>query len=425
MNTTDGIYADFRKVEQGMKLYMKLSQPVAYATIKLIQFLARAVKENIFDKDMVENFSKFIKATNGEYTIYRMPYINELSREQAVENAKNYLDKAGIKYCVMDSVNDNDKALHISVARKDEQKFNVMFTDYLKEQLSGGKKTAADLINLTDGRTTIISIPDAALDIMKNALTKVNANFAELPDLIPDDGEKQLRIANADINITKECYEAYRRSVMKKQPEASDIPDMKIFSEEDYIDTARETPTEYIKDALSVEMSEKLKKYEQMDSGEMEKEVMKWEFEIKDSKCMECQALRANMAYTEISIDRQTLVRGNSSSLIIDLENKFPNYFFARIPGTYGKGIQILMLPKNQVFKVNGEKKERYIAFANNQRKVKVFNCDGSREYELSSGKALHDIFDEHGKQKNMQKDLNKSVTSAFENVVPKAAPVK
>lgn len=54
---------------------------------------------------------------------------------------------------------------------------------------------------------------------------------------------------------------------------------------------------------------------------------MKWEFEIKDSKCMECQALRANMAYTEISIDRQTLVRGNSSSLIIDLENKFPNYF--------------------------------------------------------------------------------------------------
>lgn len=212
---------------------------------------------------------------------------------------------------------------------------------------------------------------------------------------------------------------------MKKQPEASDIPDMKIFSEEDYIDTARETPTEYIKDALSEEMSEKLKKYEQMDSGEMEKEVMKWEFEIKDSKCMECQALRANMAYTEISIDRQTLVRGNSSSLIIDLENKFPNYFFARIPGTYGKGIQILMLPKNQVFKVNGEKKERYIAFANNQRKVKVFNCDGSREYELSSGKALHDIFDEHGKQKNMQKDLNKSVTSVFENVVPKAAPVK
>ena len=201
MNTTDGIYADFRKVEQGMKLYMKLSQPVAYATIKLIQFLARAVKENFFDKDMVENFTKFAKATNGEFSIYRMPYINELTREQAVENAKNYLDKAGIKYCVMDSVNDNDKALHISVARKDEQKFNVMFTDYLKAQLSGGEKSAEDLINLTDGKTTIISIPDAALDTMKNALTEVNVNFAELPDLVPGDGEKQLRIASVDLML--------------------------------------------------------------------------------------------------------------------------------------------------------------------------------------------------------------------------------
>lgn len=53
------------------------------------------------------------------------------------------------------------------MARKDEQKFNVMFTDYLKAQLSGGEKTADDLINLTDGKTTIISIPDAALDTMK------------------------------------------------------------------------------------------------------------------------------------------------------------------------------------------------------------------------------------------------------------------
>ena len=94
-----------------------------------------------------------------------MPYKAELSREQAIDRAKNYLDKAGIKYCVMDSVNDKDNALHISVMRKDEQKFNVMFTDYLKEQLSGGEKTAEDLINLTDGKTTIISIPDTSSDV--------------------------------------------------------------------------------------------------------------------------------------------------------------------------------------------------------------------------------------------------------------------
>lgn len=118
MSITDGIYADINKVKGGLKVYMALSQPVAYATIKLIQFLARSVKENYFNKDMVENFTKFAKATNGEFSIFRMPYMSELSREQAIDNAKNYLDNAGIKYCIMDSVNDKDNALHISVAKR-------------------------------------------------------------------------------------------------------------------------------------------------------------------------------------------------------------------------------------------------------------------------------------------------------------------
>lgn len=39
MNTTDGIYADFRKVEQGMKLYMKLSQPVHMQLLSLYNSL--------------------------------------------------------------------------------------------------------------------------------------------------------------------------------------------------------------------------------------------------------------------------------------------------------------------------------------------------------------------------------------------------
>lgn len=170
----------------------------------------------------------------------------------------------------MDSVNDKDNALHISVARKDEQKFNVMFTDYLKEQLSGGEKNADDLVNLTDGKTTIISIPDASLDIMKNALTEVNVNFAELPDLVPDDGEKQLRIASADLNVTKQCYEAYRRSLMKNKPEEA-AAEMKVFSEEDYTDGAKETTEQYMKNSVSDELKEKLQKYEKFDADEMEK----------------------------------------------------------------------------------------------------------------------------------------------------------
>ena len=420
MNITDGIYADINKIKGGLKVYMALSQPVAFATLKLIQFLARAVKENFFDKDMVENFTKFAKSTNGEFSIYRMPYMSELSREEAINNAKNYLDNAGIKYCVMDSVNDKDNALHISVAKKDEQKFNVMFTDYLREQLSGGEKTEEDLVNLTDGKTTIISIPDAALDIMKNALTEVNVNFAELPDLVPDDGEKQLRIASVDLNVAKQCYEAYRRSLMKTKQET---PEMKIFTEDDYLDTARETTEQYMENSVSDELNKKLQEYEKMDAGAMEKEIMKWDFEIKDSKGFECQALRNNMAFSEISIDKETLVDKNP--LNEQLGRKFPNHFFATIPGT--KGQQIVMLPKNQVFKVNDADKDRYVAFVNNQRPVKVFFKNGEIDTDgtYKTGKDLFRKFDRHDKGLDVQKNITKSVSDVIENVVPKAAPVK
>ena len=115
MNITDGIYTDFRKLEQGVKLYMKISQPIAYATLKLVQFLARSVKEKYFSQDMVENFAKFMKTTNGEFSIYRMPYVSDITRETAIENAKNYLDKAGIKYCIMDSVNDKDNQVQVVI----------------------------------------------------------------------------------------------------------------------------------------------------------------------------------------------------------------------------------------------------------------------------------------------------------------------
>ena len=425
MNITDGIYTDFRKLEQGIKLYMKISQPIAYATLKLVQFLARSVKEKYFSQDMVENFAKFMKTTNGEFSIYRMPYVSTITRENAIENAQNYLDNAGIKYCVMDSVNDKDNALHISVAREDEQKFNVMFTDYLKEQLSGGEKNADDLVNLTDGKTTIISIPDASLDIMKNALTEVNVNFAELPDLVPDDGEKQLRIASADLNVTKQCYEAYRRSLMKNKPEEA-AAEMKVFSEEDYTDGAKETTEQYMKNSVSDELKEKLQKYEKFDADEMEKELMKWDTIIKDSKGFECQALRSNMAYSEISIDWKTLI--NDNPINNQMERKFPKFIFATIPDTQGQ--QIVMLPKNQVFKVENE--ERYIAFVNNQKKVRAYNINGNKlEFDpgetYPTGKDLLKKFDV--KETNPERTA-KAMAETTENVtpdipIPKEAPVK
>ena len=429
---TTGTYA---KLARDFNLYLKLTQPLAFATVKLIQFMMRGVKSKFFDKDITENFAKFLKATNGDYSIFRVPFPEAQTRETAVENVKNYLDKAGVKYCILESVNENDKALHVSIARQDEQKFNVMFTDYLKELLGGGEKSADDLVNFTNGKTTIISVPDASLETMKDALSKVGVNYAELPDLIPEDGEKQLRIASVDLNTAKQCYEAYRHSVMKQQKTESDIkpsqeaqeennvPEMKIISEDDYINTARRSVDDYI-DSASDEIKEKIGEFEQLDSTAAEKEMRNWENEILDSRSPHCYALRSNENFSEISIDKETLVGRNPK--VGHLERTFPNFFFCTVPGT--KGQQTLMLPKNMVFSVSGEERGRYVAFVRNDKPAKIFdkfgNPDGGETYP--TGLDLFKQFDMRNKKQDTVnvKNAAKSVSEDL-YAVPKAAPVK
>lgn len=429
---TSDVSASYAKIARNINLYLKLTQPLAYATIKLIQFMMRGVRAKFFDKDITENFAKFLKASNGDYSIFRVPYKESETREAAAENVKKYLDNAGIKYCVLEDVNENDKALHVTVARQDEQKFNVMFTDYMKELLGGGEKSAADLINLTDGKTAIISIPDASLEVMKNALSEVKVNYAQLPDLIPEDGEKQLRIASADLNTTKQCYEAYRRSLVKQQPEAGtetsgqpksadNVPEMKILSEDDYLSTSKRSADDYINSA-SDELKEKIGEFEQLDATEAEKEIQSWENIIMDSKSEHCCELRANSNYSEISIDKVSLV--DNSPQVGRLANAFPNYFFCTVPYT-GRS-QTLMLPKNMVFSVSDEKNERYIAFVNNKKPVKIFdkfgNPDGGSTYP--TGLDLFKQFDRHDKKSDGSKNKAKSMADDL-YTVPKAAPVK
>ena len=421
---SNSIYADYGKIVRGMRMYFKISQPAMYATIKLIQVIARGVKAKFFDKDITENFTKFLKETGGDYSIFRVPFKESDTREAAIGNIKNYLDKAGVKYCILESVNDEDKAVHVSIARKDEQKFNVMFTDYIKANLTSDKElNSNDLINLTNGKTTIVSVPDAALDVMKNALTETKVNFAELPDLIPDDGEKQLRVATADLNTTKQCYESYKHSLIKNASadvteSVTNVPDMKIYSEDDYLNTARRSPDEYMESA-SDEIKAQIAEFEQLEATEAEKAMQKWDMEIQDSKNVNCQALRGNMAFSEISIDKETLVDRNNINA--QLEQRFPNFFFCTVPGT--KGEQTLMLPKNQVFTVNDADKARYVAFVNNQKPVKLWvkgEPDGGTTYK--TGKELFEKFDKHDNNAELTRNISKALEAA---PVPKAAPVK
>lgn len=45
---TAGVSAEYAKLARDLNLYIKLSQPAAYATVKLIQFIMRGVKSKFF-----------------------------------------------------------------------------------------------------------------------------------------------------------------------------------------------------------------------------------------------------------------------------------------------------------------------------------------------------------------------------------------
>ena len=80
------------------------------------------------------------------------------------------------------------------------------------------------------------------------------------------------------------------------------VPDMKIYSEDDYLNTARRSPDEYMESA-SDEIKAQVAEFEQLEATEAEKAMQKWDMEIQDSRNVNCQALRGNMAFSEISID--------------------------------------------------------------------------------------------------------------------------
>lgn len=86
------------------------------------------------------------------------------------------------------------------------------------------------------------------------------------------------------------------------------------------------------------------------------------------------------------------------------------------------------MLPKNQVFEVDGEAKDRYIAFVNNQKKsaytmLMVANWISILVKLTRQVKICLKV--RYTQKNSMYKDATKSAVQEFEYIVPKPAPVK
>ena len=400
---TDSAYAMFGRSMGGVGTYIKVSGAGIYAMLKLAQFIARMIESKVFTKDFGNKFNSFTNNCNGEYGIYRIPLktLSEDStelRDEQIKEIRAQLKKLGIRFCDMPSINAADNSLHICVDNRDAQKFQAYFENYIKANLIGGEMNKEDLISFTDGKTTIISVPDMSVPELKNIMTELNVNFAQLPDLMPDDGETQFRIATADVEVARQGYEIYKRNLMKN---GVDIADCKTLTDQEYLDTAKESAESWMETA-SQENKDKLAAFNQLEPSEQIKEIKSWERTIRGTDSYECQALMQNMAYSEIVIDANKLIEGNTE--IANLNHGIPNMFFTEIPNSNGA---ILALPKSQVFRNNDNK---YLAFVCNTGEPKIYKSNGTPDVG-------HELF------KNTDELLDKFEVKAAEIKVP--APSK
>lgn len=362
----------------------------AKAVIGLMQFLMRLHREGILSGGEVERFEQFVKATEGRYEIYSVPLLQGQEQE-TLESIKAKLDTLKVRYHVLPNVSANDQIESICIFKDDIPKFQQFFSGYIQENLSGGEKKVDDLRNFTGGKTSIVSVPEVSLEKLEEAMDTLQVDYAYLPDLNLKDGEKQFIISTSSEQNMKEVYRLYREGLAKRGQEIADMKIMK--SPEEYQDTAKITEDDYRKGAVG-KAKEANDKYAGEDIKIKDRIFLYHENDIRPSGCHACGEYLNNDNFLKLSIDDATLVHQDTDPVPEQLMTRFPENFYCRIPGTYGKDEQILQVPKKQVFEVNDADRRRYLVFVNKEEQPTVLSPRGRKYTEYKKGEDLFSRFD-------------------------------
>lgn len=311
---------------------------------KIVQFLARMVKEKIIDKRAFKNFQNFAKRTEGNFDVYNIP-IDQIGDDIKLEDIEEFKDlKAkGVRFYEMPDLNKSDNYIQIAVCRDDEEVFNLWYQRYLdKKMAAGGKKTEETLNAFTEGKTSIVNVPfEGKENIYKEDFAKLKINYSVLPDLKVGDGYIQLILANRDIPKVQQWYQLYQKDMLKQ---GEKVPDLNVIDMSTYRNTGKMSTDEYINTG-----DEKVKaaneKYEKEKETSPKIPLSEGEKTYEDYE--------SDQMYQKFTIDPDTLVNSLDKSAV----NRFePEFFVSRIPGTYGENIQYLVVYKDQVFRSEDSK---------------------------------------------------------------------
>lgn len=338
--------------------------------IKMLQFLARMVKEKIIDKRDFKNFENFAKRTGGNFDVINIPI--EQTGEKLERTGKHNdaikefekLREQGARFYEMPDLNMNDNYIQIAVCRDDREIFSSWYERYLFNKLSGGEKTVDSLNAFTHGETQILSVPlEGKEEVFKDDFEALKINYAVLPDLKVGDGQIQLIVASNDLSRVEHWYQMYQQDRLKH---GEQVPDMNVIDMSTYQKTAEMTTDEYI-DTGDEKVKTANQKYENEKAGAYKIRLADDEKTYEDYE--------GDRRYLKFTINSDTLAEPLRKDDF--LKNKITEWnekglFASRIPGTYGENVQYLLIPKERVF-LSSDKKT-YTAFIEKNEQPVILN---------------------------------------------------
>lgn len=294
---------------------------LAKGSVKAILYLYQTIKKlqaaNVLGKGEVEEFEKFLKATEGKYRILNIP----TEKAEELNQMREDLNQMHISYTVLPDLNVGDGQTQIAYAIADTEKVEAWYRSFCLDHLkNGGEKQYTELMNLTEGQVSIANIPwppaDAYIDAyayaetadqemkqklqipsdpsnvpkdffpkegeerkeevsvatlegrlqqLKQDLDHLHINYMVLPDMNAGNGYLQIAYAAADAPKLKAWYELYQKTMLSSGTPAEN---MKEMSWEEYLKTTDQAPS-------SERASQLLQKAKQADAKEATKNKIK------------------------------------------------------------------------------------------------------------------------------------------------------
>ena len=402
MNTDHEVKEVFLNIVNTMKYMDPVLKLTTLGGVMLFQFFARMVKERKLSVREFTDFQSFLKATDGQYDIMNIPAVE---KEQLTEE----LESLGIHYMVLPDLDKEDGMMQVAVYQPDRDKFGAWYERYLRNQMQGGEKALQELRNLTADHTSIVSFPLEGQEMeLGEDFDALGINYARLPDLRVGDGSIQMVIANSDMAKVEQWYRLKRGDLLK---DGVVLPDYDTVTMRQYQETGHQSEETYIENAAPDYQAANAK-YEGKEPGELEQTVEEQQNRIREETAASFESYTNDPEYIALSINHKTLVEHTSLANRESLRKW--NQFSCRVPGTWGEKEKQIIIPTEQVFRVDGGKD--YIAFLKKEKAPLVVeaasgNIDATAR-KMTSAEFVNRYFDKVEiqelalqKERGLQKD--------------------